>query len=73
MIEDKLTCIAELRVEMATIKNDLTDSEEALIEDEKFLVDLVKDCTTRQKEWDERHKICKDQITSINTKSPVTR
>jgi len=71
MIEDKLTCIAELRI--ASIKNDHTNSEEALIEDKKSLVDLVKDCTTMQKEWDERHKRCKHLITSINTISPGTR
>merc|ERR1719248_549660 len=40
MIEDKLTRIAELQVEIATMKNDLTDSQEGLIEDKKFLADL---------------------------------
>merc|ERR1719375_1789415 len=38
------------------MKNDLTDSEEALIEDKKFLADLEKNCATKTKEWDE---ICK--------------
>merc|ERR1719201_2664402 len=56
MIEDKLTHIAELGVEIATMKNDLTDSEEALIEDKKFLADLDKNCATKKKEWAE---ICK--------------
>merc|ERR1719316_609760 len=56
MIEDKLTRIAELGVEIATMKNDLTDSEEALIEDKKFLADLDKNCATKKKEWAE---ICK--------------
>merc|ERR1719281_58847 len=56
MIEDKLTRVAELGVEIATMKNDLTDTEEALIEDKKFLADLEKNCATKEKEWQE---ICK--------------
>merc|ERR1719473_1666689 len=56
MIEDKLTRLAELSVEIATMKNDLTDSEEGLIEDKKFLADLDKNCETKRKEWAE---ICK--------------
>merc|ERR1719311_1802763 len=56
MIEDKLTRIAELGVEIATMKNDLTDSQEGLIEDQKFLADLDKNCATKKKEWAE---ICK--------------
>merc|ERR1719262_377428 len=42
MIEDKLTRIAELGVEIATMKNDLGDTAEGLIEDKKFLADLEK-------------------------------
>merc|ERR1719281_1925450 len=56
MIEDKLTRIAELGVEIATMKNDLTDSQEGLIEDKKFLADLDKNCAMKRKEWAE---ICK--------------
>merc|ERR1719226_169011 len=56
MIEEKLTRIAELKVEIATMKNDLTDTEEGLIEDKKFLADLEKNCATKEKEWAE---ICK--------------
>merc|ERR550537_1406173 len=47
MIEEKLTRIAELGVKIAEMKNDLTDTEEALIEDKKFLVDLEKNCATK--------------------------
>merc|ERR1719158_1340483 len=56
MIEDKLTRIAELGVQIAEMKNDLTDTEEALIEDQKFLADLEKNCATKEKEWE---VICK--------------
>merc|ERR1719241_188 len=56
MIEDKLTRIAELGVEIATMKNDLGDTAEGLAEDKKFLADLEKNCATKEKEWAE---ICK--------------
>merc|ERR1719324_2369557 len=56
MIEEKLTRVADLGVEIATMKNDLGDTEEALIEDKKFLADLEKNCATKEKEWQE---ICK--------------
>jgi len=58
MIEEKLTRIAELGVEIATMKNDLGDTAEGLIEDKKFLADLEKNCATKEKEWAE---ICKQR------------
>merc|ERR1719158_1204797 len=39
-IESKLGRISELGVELATMKNDLEDTGEALAEDKKFLADL---------------------------------
>merc|ERR1719375_2780753 len=50
-IEEKLTRVAELGVKIAEMKNDLGDTEEALIEDQKFLADLEKNCATKEKEW----------------------
>merc|ERR1719217_227874 len=52
-IERKLKEVGELGVSIVTMKNELTDSEEALIEDTKFLADLKKNCATKTKEWDE--------------------
>merc|ERR1719375_2418031 len=49
-IEDKLTRVAELGIKIAEMNNDLTDTEEALIEDKKFLADLEKNCATKEKE-----------------------
>merc|ERR1719261_994121 len=62
MIEDKLTRIAELGVEIATMKNDLGDTAEGLIEDKKFLADLEKNCATKEKEWAE---ICKNRALEL--------
>merc|ERR1719421_1336403 len=58
MIEEKLTRIAELGVEIATMKNDLGDTAEGIIEDKKFLADLEKNCATKEQEWAE---ICKQR------------
>merc|ERR1719281_2388578 len=65
MIEDKLTRVAELGVEIATMKNDLTDTEEALIEDKKFLADLEKNCATKEKEWQEICKMRQEELLAL--------
>merc|ERR1712203_706582 len=43
-IETKLTRIADLGVEIAEMKNDLGDTQEALVADEKFLANLDENC-----------------------------
>jgi len=50
-IEAKMSRTGELAVEIVQMKNDLTDTEESLIEDQKFLQDLEKDCKTKEDEW----------------------
>merc|ERR1719162_2358684 len=49
MIEEKLTRIGDLGVEIQQMKNDLGDSAEGLVEDKKFLADLDKNCESKQK------------------------
>jgi len=49
MIEEKLTRIGNLGVEIQQMKNDLGDSAEGLEEDKKFLADLDKNCEAKQK------------------------
>jgi septal ring factor EnvC (AmiA/AmiB activator) len=51
-IEAKMTRTGELSVEIVQMKNDLTDTEEALIEDKAFLKDLEKNCATKTAEWE---------------------
>jgi len=48
-IETKLTRIGDLGVEIAQMKNDLGDTEEALIEDKKFLANLDEIVRRRKK------------------------
>jgi len=50
-IEAKMMRSGELAVEIVQMKNDLTDTQESLIEDQKFLKDLESDCKTKESEW----------------------
>merc|ERR1712156_573990 len=49
-IEIKLTRIGDLGVEIAEMKNDLGDTQEALVEDKKFLANLEENCEKKKKE-----------------------
>merc|ERR1719197_756389 len=50
-IEAKMTRSGELAVEIVQMKNDLSDTQEALLEDQAFLKDMDKNCAKRQEEW----------------------
>jgi len=64
-IEHKTTLVGELSVNIINMKNDLTDSEQALIEDTKFLQDLEKNCGSKTKEMEERVKTRGQEIVAI--------
>merc|ERR1719183_250061 len=67
-IEEKTVRVGETAVSIAQMKNDLTDSEEALIEDKKFLADMEKNCKTKQAEWDEIVKVrAEEQVALAET------
>jgi predicted nucleic acid-binding Zn-ribbon protein len=51
-IEEKMTRVGELAVQIVQLKNDLGDTAEALVEDKKFLADLEKTCATKTAEWE---------------------
>jgi len=51
-IETKLTRIGDLGVEIAEMKNNLGDTQEALIQDKKFFANLEDNCEKKKKEWD---------------------
>jgi len=50
-LEAKMTRSGELAVEIVQMKNDLGDTEAALIEDKAFLADMEKNCKTKSDEW----------------------
>ena len=51
-----MTCLGELGVDIAGSADDLEDTKAALTEDEKFLLELEKGCTTKTQEWEEIKK-----------------
>jgi chromosome segregation ATPase len=50
-IEKKTVRVGELGIEIVQLKEDLSDTEESLLEDKKFLGELDTSCATKQKEW----------------------
>jgi len=64
-IEEKMTRVGELGVEIATMKNDLEDTQEDLAEDIKFLEDLKKNCAMKAKEWEAICKSRSDELIAL--------
>merc|ERR1719163_1781019 len=64
-VEDKLTRVGDLGVEIATMKEDLDDTAKAMLEDKKFLAELEKSCATKQAEWDARCKLRTEELLAL--------
>merc|ERR550537_113327 len=64
-IEDKTVRVGEVKVNIVNMKNDLSDTEKALLEDKAFLKDLEKNCATKQAEWDEIVKTRAEELTAL--------
>jgi septal ring factor EnvC (AmiA/AmiB activator) len=64
-IEKKTLRAGEVAVEIATMKNDLSDTEAALLEDKRFLGDLDRNCATKASEWDEIVKTRSEEMVAI--------
>merc|ERR1739842_32929 len=64
-IETKLTRIGDLGVEIAEMKNDLGDTQEALIADKKFLENLEENCEKKKKEWDVIVKTWAEELAAL--------
>merc|ERR1712190_164743 len=64
-IEAKIKKIGHLAVSIAQMKNDLSETEAALLEDKKFLGDLEKSCATKQAEWEERSKTRTEELLAL--------
>jgi predicted nucleic acid-binding Zn-ribbon protein len=65
MIQNKLERIANLSVEIQEMKNDLGDSAEGLIEDQKFIADLEKNCADKAKLYDENVKYRTQELAAV--------
>jgi septal ring factor EnvC (AmiA/AmiB activator) len=64
-IEKKTLRAGEVAVEIATMENDLSDTETALLEDKRFLADLDGNCATKASEWDEIVKTRSEEMVAI--------
>merc|ERR1719446_1776603 len=64
-IETKTTKIGELQVEIVNMKNDLSDTESALLQDQKMAADLKGSCDTKATEWEERKKLRAEELKAI--------
>merc|ERR1719426_170435 len=64
-IEEKMTRVGELAVEIVQMKNDLGDTAEALADDMKFLADLEKNCATKKAEWEEIVKTRNEELLAL--------
>jgi len=65
-IEKKTVQVGQLGVDIVNMKNDLSDAEEALVEDTKFLADMDKNCASKAAEWEERKKTRSQEIIAIH-------
>merc|ERR1719395_470344 len=64
-IEAKMTRSGSLSVEIVQMKNDLGDTEQALVEDKAFLKDLEKNCATKKAEWEEIQKTRSEELLAL--------
>jgi len=55
-IEEKTKRVGEVAIDIVMMKEDLDDTQQALMEDRNFLADLQKNCATKEKEWEETCK-----------------
>jgi len=64
-IESKMTKLGELGVSIQQMKNDIEDTQEALLADQGFLANLEEGCATKKTEWEERVTTRADELTAL--------
>jgi hypothetical protein len=64
-IEEKLARVADLGVEISTMKNDLEDTKEALESDKKFQADLAENCVQKTATHEEEKKGRAEEIVAL--------
>merc|ERR1719375_530675 len=64
-IEEKTKRVGEVFVEIVNLEEDLEDTQDQLADDEKFLEDLLKNCDTKKKEWDEICKMRQEELIAL--------
>jgi len=64
-IESKMVRSGEAGVELANFKEDLDDTQKALVQDSKFLKDVKKDCETKEAEKEANDKLRADELLAL--------
>merc|ERR1719262_942715 len=64
-IEAKTATAGELGVSIVQMKNDLSETETGLMEDQQFLKDMEKTCATKTAEWGEATKLRAEELAAI--------
>merc|ERR1719158_1619773 len=64
-IEDKSVRLGELQVSIVEMKEDLDDTQKALLEDKKFLADLGKNCALKTKEHEANMKMRGEELVAL--------
>jgi len=64
-IEQKVTRVGELGVQIETMKGDLSDTEQDYLEDKKFLADMDEQCASKKAEWEERCKTRTEELLAL--------
>jgi septal ring factor EnvC (AmiA/AmiB activator) len=65
-VEAKTARIGELGVSVAQLKGDLSDTEEALLEDQEFAATITKSCKTKEAEWSEIVKVRGEELVALS-------
>jgi len=65
-IETKTLRIGETAVSIATMKNDLSDTEAALLDNKQYKADLEANCGSRAQEWDVIKKTRSEELVAIS-------
>merc|ERR1719271_334081 len=64
-IEEKMVRLGELQVSIVEMKEDLDDTQKALLEDKKFLADLGKNCALKTKEHEANMKMRSEELVAL--------
>jgi len=64
-VETKTRRIGELGVAIVEMQNDLELTQESLAEDQQFLAELEKGCSTKTGDWEERSKTRSEELVAL--------
>merc|ERR1711862_358276 len=65
-IEAKLKREGDAGVELVELKADLSDTQEQLLDDKKFLAELEKSCATKEGEWAEICAVRAEEVLALH-------